>query len=306
MKKIQLNQSARMGIGCLALLVFAFLGKTAKGQIDVTFKLGKTAYIAHEPIVGEVTIFNRAGRDLIMSGKNGADWLEFRINETGGGRMVSPIQGAEKLKPIVIGAGKSYTSKVTVNRKYPMGRTGRYSIQALVSFPQINRVFTARPTAINVNDGRKMWSQVFGVPPGNEGAGSYREYSILTQHHGSRSKTLYFRIAEADTGLVRKTWAIGDYLMVRPPKQVVDGKNILHVFHMAGPKTYVYTTVNVDGKPIEQQVYVQKGTSIPDMVTNESNQVAVVGGMTLEESLENYESREFRNLSERPPGLPKL
>ncbi|NNE93961.1 MAG: hypothetical protein HKN23_20110 [Verrucomicrobiales bacterium] len=290
----------------LTLGILTVVAGHMQAQINVDFKVERTAFISHEPVVGQLTIKNNAGQDLIMAGKNGGEWLEFRITD-GNGRTVPPTQGIEKRKPIVIGAGKTYKANVTVNRNYPLGSSGVYRITALVNFPQINRVFSPpRPVTVNISEGVKMWSQVFGVPVGRENAGAYREYSILTQHFGARQKTLYFRLADADNGLVRKTYPIGDYLMVRPPKYVVDAKNQLHVFHMAGPKSYVYTIIDVDGKALDQQVYVNKGTSIPDMVTNGANEVAVIGGMTLAESRETYENREFRNASERPPGLPQL
>ena len=185
-----------------------------------------------------------------------------------------------------------------------MGRTGMYRIKPSVNLSQINRVFTVKQNlSVNVVEGQKMWSQTFGVPTGREGEGQFREYALLTQHYGSRSKALYLRLTDVGSGLVKKTYPMGDYLGVRPPEKIVDRKNLLHVFHMSGPKSYHYTIIDVDGKVIDQQIYVVKGTSVPQMVQS-GGEIAVVGGMTLEESRESYESREFRNLSERPPGLP--
>lgn len=275
-------------------------------QIDVDFKLAKSTYIAHEPVVGVLSIVNRAGRDLVLSGKNGQSWLDFRVVD-GQGRMVTPSANALPPKPIILKAGQLYKKNVVINQTYPMGRIGLYRVKPTVNLSQINRVFTtAKNVTATIVEGQKMWEQTFGVPPGYDGEGTFREYALVTQHQGNRQKSLYLKLTDVSSGLVRKVYPIGDYMGIRPPEKIVNRENKLHVFHMSGPKSFVYSIIGVDGVPIEQQVYVVKGSSTPSMVTNAAGDIAVIGGMTLEESRETYESREFRNISERPPGLPNL
>jgi len=196
--------------------------------------------------------------------------------------------------------------QVTVNRRYPMADIGMYRVKATVTFPQINRVFSTKPTTVQVTKGQPMWSQIVGVPRGHPQAGTYREYSLMTFYHGARSRALYFRLENTESGMVYKTYPIGDYMSVREPQHSIDSQNRLHVLHMAGPKLYKYTVIGIDGNPVRQENYYSKGSNRPELQTTDFGEVSIVGGLTEEEMSKPYEETEFRRLSERPPGLPKL
>lgn len=277
----------------------------AKAQILVDLKLDRGVYIAHEPIGAKLTIVNRAGRDLIFGDTNGRSWLDFSVTDSRG-NLVSPIQAARGARPVVIASGQTHQMRVVVNDVYPMGQIGSYRVRASVSFPQINRVFQSKSLTVQVAEGKPFWNQIVGVPPGYPGAGTYRVYELLTYFHGSRQKALYFRLKNNTTGRVLRTFSLGDYLSVRPPTHGIDSSNQLHVIHMTAPQQYYYTVVDLDGEVITREKYYEKKGSRPTLVTLSSGDIELRGGITEEEAKTPYEKREFRRLSERPPGIPRI
>lgn len=289
----------------LLLAILLLSGLEAQAQIQISLKMDRPLYVAHEPITGKLTIVNRSGRDLIFGDSNGMSWLDFTVTN-GRGHLISPVRRSLNERPIVLSAGQTYEHDVTINRYYPMSATGTYRVKASVSFPQINRVFNSQNLTIQVTDGQPMWSQIVGVPQGHANAGQYREYSLMTFYHGARSKALYFRMRDSDSGVVHATYPIGDYMSLRPPTHAIDTKNQLHILHMSGPQMYRYTVINIDGDPVQQATYYEKGTDRPRLDVNAYGNVAVVGGMTEAEATTPYEQQEFRRLSQRPAGLPNF
>lgn len=284
-------------------VAFLVLAGPVSAQINMELKLDRTLYLANEPITGELTIVNMAGRDLIFGDSGGMNWLDFTVTD-GSGHLITPVQGAAGVKPIVLGAGQMHKHKVTINQRYPMSSIGTYRVKAAVNFPQINRVFESKTITVQVTEGQPMWSQIVGVPQGHPDAGTYREYQLMTYYHGARSKALYFRLKDSDSSLVFRTYPIGDYMSLRPPTHAIDSQNQLHILHMTGPQAYKYTVINIDGEPVRQQTLYEKGTNRPELKSSSYGDVTIVGGLTEEEAKTPYEQQQFQRLSDRPPGLP--
>lgn len=291
-------------IAILALTA-GLLSTPVSAQITADLNLDRSLFMAHEPITGELTIVNRAGQDLIFGDSGGLSWLDFSVTDAQG-YLITPVQGRDAERPIVLSSGQTYKHKVTINRRYPMTNVGTYKVKASVTFPQINRVFETKTISVQVTDGQPMWSQIVGVPQGHPQAGSYREYSLMTYYHGARAKALYFRLKDSDSGMVYRTYPIGDYMTLRPPVHVIDPQNQLHVLHMTGPQAYKYTIINIDGEPIEQKNLFETERSRPELKVSSYGEVTVTGGMSEEQKKTPYEQTEFHRLSERPPGLPSL
>lgn len=289
----------------LSLALVLSLTETATAQIQVDLKLSRNLFVAHEPITGTLTLVNRAGQDLIFGDSGGKSWLDFTVTD-GRGNLIVPVRNQLNERPVVLSSGQTYEHKVTINQYYPMSTIGQYRVRANVSFPQINRVFQSKTFSVQVTDGQPIWSQIVGVPQGHPRAGTYREYSLMTYYHGARSKSLYFRLKDSDSGVVFKTYPIGDYMELRKPTYLIDRQNQLHVLHMTGPQRYKYTMISIDGDPVRQKSYYEKNGNRPSLKSTDFGDVSIVGGFTEEEMSTPYEHTEFRRLSERPPGLPNL
>lgn len=296
----------------LRILWLALLGVTAfsaventQAQIQLELKMDRKLYLSHEPVSGKLRIINRAGIDIILGQSEGLSWLDFTVLD-GRGHLITPIQKVRYDQSMVLAAGQTHEMDVVVNQFYPMDKIGVYKVKASVNFPQIKRVFETPVTMVQITDGQAMWSQIVGVPQGHPKAGSYREYSLMTYYHGARQKTLYMRLKDNDSGMVIKTYPVGDYLSVRKPAHAIDRQNNLHVLHMSAPNRYTYTVIDIDGERVQRETYYSKGTNRPELATNDFGDVQVQGGLTPEEASQNYEQTQFHRLSERPPGLPRF
>jgi len=298
--------SSHSRIPSLAAAVLLLLSVTVvtHAQVEVSLKLNRSTYVAHEPITGTLTLVNRAGQDIILGDSGGLGWLDYSITDNRG-NLVIPTASAANETPIVLASGKTYTKEVTINKYYPMSTIGAYRVKAAVTLGQMNRVFQTTPVSVQVTNAQAMWSQIVGVPAGHPRAGTYRKYELMTFYHGARGKSLFFRVSDSDTEVVFRTYPIGDYMTVHPPEQAIDPQNQLHVLHMTGPAAYKYTVIDIDGYPVKQQSFFEKKNMRPTLKTNEYGEVSVLGGLTEEEVGKPYEETQFRRLSDRPPGLPQ-
>ncbi len=288
-----------------AIGLWLFAGDSARAQLDIGLQLDKKTFMTHEPVTGVLTMVNRAGREIVLDGPpSGAPWLDFNVVD-GRQRLITPVQGIQNPKPLILPNGQPHRVKVMVNHSYPMSESGLYRVKVRVYFPPLKRYFETKVQTVNIVDGQVMWGpQPFGVPTGYEGAGTYRAYTLLTFFQGAQERSLYFRLTDHDTGRVRATYSLGQYMTARPPEQAIDNQSRLHILHMAAPKQYFYSVIEPDGKAT-QKAYREKGTSRPELITNQqTGEVAIRGGVSEEEMAVPYEEREFRKLSERPPGMP--
>lgn len=289
----------------LVLLLFAACLPQASAQLQVQLKMNKKTFMAHEPVSGVLTLTNRAGREVVLDGPPGEGWLDFHVTDPRN-TLVSPNPGAETAGPIVLRSGVPMEMRIVVNAVYPMGETGIYRIKASVYFPPLKTHFTTPVEAVNIVEGQTMWSQAVGVPAGFPGAGSYRKYHLMTFFQGAQKRSLYFRLEDLDTGVIKKTYALGEFMSARPPQYHVDNQSQLHVLHMAAPQFYFYTIIDPSGNVVSQDAYRDKDSSRPMLVTNSDGDVKIQGGVSDDQMQAPYEQREFRKLSERPPGIPSL
>lgn len=283
---------------------FGFGVTAANAQLQVEFTPTKKTYVAHEAITGVLRLTNNAGRDIVLGGKDGRSWLDFQVT-SGRGHLLPTRQDAVQQPPIVLRNNQPYEITVVINRNYAMGETGLYRVKPNVYFPPVDRYFSTPPMSIQVTDGRPFWSQPFGVPPGRPGAGSYREYSLINFANLSQ-KELYVRLTDKASGQVITTFSLGKLLTVHPPVKGVDSKNRMHVLHMAAPKAYAHVVIDVDGQVLSRDIYYEEGSNRPNLVSTSDGSLGIYGGITAEDHDIPYEQREFRKLSELPPGMPLL
>lgn len=285
----------------LGVFLACLLLSPLQGQVVVSMKPVKKLFVAYEPIQVEMSILNRAGRDIVLSGKGSTPWLSFQIKDESG-HLISP-EGSADFPPVMVPAGQALSRTVALNQLYPMTHQGLYRVQASVYFPQLDSYFNSQMEAIQVADAQELWSQVVGVPEGHDNAGTYRRYVLLTFNNGSQ-KLLYIRLQEEKTGTVRTSFSIGQVVLVRPPEWIIDVQNTLHVLHMGAPRTYAYTVVDIDGKVLTREVYHEEGSRRPKLSTANDGSVVVVGGISDQKVRQDPLQAEVHKISERPENLP--
>ena len=144
--------------------VFLFLAKESNAQLIVSMNLSKTNYITYEPIVATVTVYNRAGNDIVLGGPKGRGWMSFDVYRDG--QLLSPRSVDGGFETMLLKAGRSVTKKVDINRLYPVSDYGSYTINASVYFPPRRSYFSSKKSRINVTDARAFWKQSFGFSQG--------------------------------------------------------------------------------------------------------------------------------------------
>lgn len=282
--------------------VFALsLLSTAQAQIVVSMKPLKKLYVAYEPIQVEMSVLNRAGRDVVLTGKGATPWLSFQITDDAG-RLISPEDSAT-FPPVMVPAGQALSRTVALNQLYPMNRQGLYKVQASVYFPQLDSYFNSSTQTIQVAEARELWSQVVGVPEGHEMAGTYRRYALLMFNNGAE-KLLYVRVQDERTGTVRASYSLGQIVLIREPERIIDAQNCLHILHMGAPRAFAYTVIDVDGKVLKRQTYYEEGGSRPRLTASNDGSALIIGGISDEKAREDPIHAEVRKISDRPKELP--
>ena len=280
--------------------VFLFLAKESNAQLIVSMNLSKTNYITYEPIVATVTVYNRAGNDIVLGGPKGRGWMSFDVYRDG--QLLSPRSVDGGFETMLLKAGRSVTKKVDINRLYPVSDYGSYTINASVYFPQRRSYFSSKKSRINVTDARAFWKQSFGFSQGRNKLASFRQFS-LHEHRESANSALYFRLRETKGTKVYCTFSLGRFINVRKPQATIDAQNRLHVMHMISPRIYSHARVSPEGAFLGNEYFRETADTRPSLVIDEGGTVKVVGGIAYDPNKPPEAEQQPRSASELPPGL---
>ena len=280
--------------------VFLFLAKESNAQLIVSMNLSKTNYITYEPIVATVTVYNRAGNDIVLGGPKGRGWMSFDVYRDG--QLLSPRSVDGGFETMLLKAGRSVTKKVDINRLYPVSDYGSYTINASVYFPPRRSYFSSKKSRINVTDARAFWKQSFGFSQGRNKLASFRQFS-LHEHRESANSALYVRLRETKGTKVYCTFSLGRFINVRKPQATIDAQNRLHVMHMISPRIYSHARVSPEGTFLGNEYFRETADTRPSLVIDEGGTVKVVGGIAYDPNKPPEAEQQPRSASELPPGL---
>ena len=280
--------------------VFLFLAKESNAQLIVSMNLSKNNYITYEPIVATVTVYNRAGNDIVLGGPKGRGWMSFDVYRDG--QLLSPRSVDGGFETMLLKAGRSVTKKVDINRLYPVSDYGSYTINASVYFPPRRSYFSSKKSRINVTDARAFWKQSFGFSQGRNKLASFRQFS-LHEHRESANSALYVRLRETKGTKVYCTFSLGRFINVRKPQATIDAQNRLHVMHMISPRIYSHARVSPEGAFLGNEYFRETADTRPSLVIDEGGTVKVVGGIAYDPNKPPEAEQQPRSASELPPGL---
>lgn len=287
-----------------AALIAAWLLATpvqdAAAQFATNLSLPKTNFLSLEPVVATVTITNRSGADVVMTGANQSNWLTFEITDSVG-RTIAPA-GLVQQKPFVFKAGTTIAEKFVVSDFYGIDQLGAYGMIANVYHPPSGQYYVSNRLRFNVMDSKPFWEAPIGVPPGYPDSGRIRRYALTIFRDVDRSN-LYFRFLDDRSNHVRATYELGPVSSTAEPESVVDRDNVLHVFFLALPKVYCYARVGPDGKLQKREYYKEVDGNRPAMLAGGDGTVSLRGGQLFDPSAPPPAKSKGRSVSERPPGL---
>lgn len=280
---------------CLAMSV-----PQLRAQFATNLALPKTNYLSLEPMQATVTITNRSGSDVVMSGANDANWLTFEITDSVG-RTLAPV-GVKAEKPFIFKAGTTIAEKVTVTDRYGIEELGAYGIIATVYHPASKQYYQSNRVRFNVMDTKPYWEAPIGVPAGYPGAGRIHRYALVIFRDVDKAN-LYFRLYDDRSNQKLATYELGPMTVSQEPVAFVDRENKLHAFFLAQPKLYCYVIVAPDGKLKKREYYKELDGNRPVMSTTGEGIVAVAGGEFFDPAAPPPKRGSGRSVSERPPGL---
>ena len=277
-----------------------FVSKESNAQLIVNMNLPKTNYLSYEPMVATVTVYNRAGNDVVLGGPKGRGWMSFDVYRDG--QLLSPRSFDGGFETMLLKAGRSVTKKVDINRLYPVADYGSYTINASVYFPPRRSYFSSKKRRINVTDARAFWKQSFGFSQGRNKLASFRQFS-LHEHRESANSALYVRLRETKGTKVYCTFSLGRFINVRKPQATIDAQNRLHVMHMISPRIYSHARVSPEGAFLGNEYFRETTETRPSLVIDAGGSVKVVGGIAYDPNKPPEAENQPRSASELPPGL---
>jgi len=250
----------------------------ASAQIQVGMTLTKNTFLAGEAVVADISIVNRAGRDIILNGPGETSWLVFRVTDPKNRPVTSTGKPAYMAKPTIIRAGDTLKKKVLLTRHLSLEDFGSYGVTANVFFSDRRQFFSSERVRITVTDGRPFWQKVVGVPPGEPGAGEYRKLELLTFQDVDRTE-LYVRVRDEGGHLNYGTFSLETIILHRDPQVTIDDVNNLNVLYLTAPNMYRHVVIGTSGQIKNQKIYESRGTNRPRMLIAQDGRVSIRGGM---------------------------
>jgi hypothetical protein len=274
----------------------------ARAQISVEISLKQRLYILHEAVLATVTITNLTGRDITLADSRQGQWFSFQITGEGD-HFVPPRNPDYHLPPLDIRAGESLKRTVNLNELYALGDYGIYRIRANIQYAPMDKIFSSKPTHIELTEGRVIWRQSAGVPDGVKGAGQTHTFTLLAHQRGEQD-LLYVRVEDKDNGTVFCTNPLGRMIEGVPPQAQFDSANNLYVLQLVGQKAYVLTKIGVNGEFVGRSNYSAPKTR-PYLRKQTDGTLQLVGGVRENPIAQNpADAQPQPKLSDRPAGLP--
>jgi hypothetical protein len=283
----------------LALLALVCLTTVSEGwaQLQVEMQLQRRAFIRFEPILADVRITNLSGRPLELQDADGVPWFGFQISKTSG-VPINPRERQYTLPPVHIEPGQTIARTVNLTPIFPLEEFGSYRVEATVYSGVQRQYYNSRPFVFELTEGTLLWRKVAGQPED----GSTREITLLSHFHRN-SVSLYLRIKDPAIGRIYCTHRLGPLLDFGRPQVELDERNQIHVLHLRAPKTHVYSHVELNGKVLNRQTYIEAQTK-PRLVRQSDGSVIVAGGAVFDpEEMKRLQENE-PTISDRPAPLP--
>ena len=288
----------------LFLLLTVLAVPQLRAQLTVSATVERTNYVAYEPLQITVTVTNTSGNNVVLGGPNNTSWMNFLVTGDNG-RPVTAID-SPNADAIVCRAGQSLQRRFNLPRYFHLIDSGTYVIKASAYFADLQRWVPSRPVRVTINQAaRPRWEQTIALPPGHKLAGKYRRYQLINFHDTDRSY-LYVRIIDESTGMFIATYRLSSLEPGRDVQPAIDRNQNLHVLCLGSPMVWAHQVLDPDGRILTQKFFRQ-GQGVPQLVTQTSGEVMVMGGTTYdptEKPATPAGADVIRRLSDRPAGVP--
>ena len=190
--------------------------------------------------------------------------------------------------------------RINLTPIFPLGEFGTYRIKATIFDAENNKYYSSPILNIEITEGRLLWQQTVGVPPG-AGDGKQRTISLLANRL-PQTTMLYVRVEDKDSGITYCTSQLGRFVAFENPDVQFDASNQLYILQNTAPKAFLLTQMDINGKVIKQTGYQMTNTR-PTLIKNADMSVSVAGGV-LYDPFAPPPEKKMPKMSDRPVPLP--
>lgn len=237
----------------LWFLFTLLLAGVAQAQLDVSLEFKRKTFIRGEPVEAKVSIRNLSGHDVTLRDVQAHQWFGFEVLRSDT-TPVPPNDQNYKNEPLTILNGETVSRTVDILRLFPINEFGTHKVRAAIYFHESSKYHASEQMAVDISDGRKVWSQTIGVPDGKDGAGELRQMSLLT-FQTPKELMLYSRVTDETTGTILATYPLGRILTGAKPMVEFSDDNTLYAFHMTAPNLYALSKIGVNAEWMGQSLW---------------------------------------------------
>lgn len=101
---------------CWCLFFSGLAASNAVAQIQLELQIPRLQYVAHEPVVANLTLTNLAGRDVDFRDDRNQPWFGFEVTGSEG-QSIPQISNAGN-EPLRVTAGQRITRKINLTQLY--------------------------------------------------------------------------------------------------------------------------------------------------------------------------------------------
>jgi hypothetical protein len=254
---------------------------SASAQVTVSLTLDQDQFLPSESLPVAVHVTNQSGQPLHLGAD--PDWLTFSVEAVDDPDSFivvkhsnPPVQGEFELD-----SSQMATKQVDLEPYFELRRQGRYRIIATVHIKDWNTDITSPPREIDVVDGAKLWSQVFGVPlPSGitNRPPEVRKYTLEEANYLRSQLRMYVQVSNESGTVIFKVRSIGPMVSFSQPEVQLDQGSNLHVLYQSGAASFIYSVINPDGDLVRQEVYDYLNVH-PRLQVGDDGSITVFGGV---------------------------
>jgi len=263
-------------------IIFCFIGFASliptfcQAQVSVDLSISKNDALLYDSIIASVRIQNYSNADVILKDVDGAPWLNFDVTPKSGMRL--PVAHLPEMEPIIIGANQEAVRSIDLTSAYAIRSEGGYGITARIILPD-GRSTLSRPKRIGVSEGTVLWNQESPVF-NDKGEEVVREFTLI-EYPRLSTPSLYVRVTDPSSSTILSTLKLGLLMHRKNIDARFDGVGFLHVLFKTGPRTYLWSVVNREGKQSEPKYFSNYGSN-PRFTVEPNLSVAIAGGEFLD------------------------
>ena len=283
-----------MIIRVFSILTLALIS-VAEAQLATSLRLSKKQYLAGEPVIAVVTVTNHAGRELTFASDGRSQWLNFIIKDARGTNATP--RSKVVFGKMTIKAGETLAREVDLSQHFVITEPGNFNVSAVIRMPGTAMDGTGTNRVLfNQSPGRRYWSQSVGIPGR---AGESRQFRIIN-FAGDQKNQIYAQIVDDRTGLMVRTFLLGDSLMLRKPLATVDRQQRMHVMFLATPTMWVHCEIDTNGKLVNRQIHERGPQGDPQLLTFGDGTVRVANSIPYDQKAAAEAKAKVRKASDRP------